>query len=157
MRKEAVEHPKRELIQHRDQLVRPSRRAAKWQRTTQMNSPKPTGVRKRTKVLVAGLLVIGLAVFAHFLALFRMARCGRQFAFMDPITVRHIPLIDCVQAHPEYPVGYGLVFLAALWWLERRGAPGWLAWIAFVLLSVPALDYGWACLALGTRFAVYNP
>jgi hypothetical protein len=29
--------------------------------------------------------------------------------------------------------------------------------VTFALLSVPGLDYTWACLALGTRFAICNP
>ena len=102
-------------------------------------------------------LLVGTGVIMHILARFRMERSGRQFAFMDPITVRHMPLIDTVQAHPGYPIGYAVVFLGTLLWLEWRKAPRWVIWIAFALLSVPSLDYTWACLALGTRFAIYNP
>jgi hypothetical protein len=102
-------------------------------------------------------LLAAPGAFAHFLALFRMERSGRQFEFMDPITVRHMPLIDTMHAHLGYAFGYAAVFLGTLLWLEWRRAPRWVICITFVLLSVPSLDYTWACLALGTRFAIYNP
>ena len=102
-------------------------------------------------------LLLGIGALAHFLAHFRMERSGRQFAYMDPITVRHIPLIDAMHAHLGYAFGYAAVFLGTLLWLESRRAPRWVIRITFALLSVPSLDYTWACLALGTRFAVYNP
>ncbi len=102
-------------------------------------------------------LLAGTGAFAHFLARFRMERSGRRFEFMDPITVRHMPLIDTMHTHLGYAFGYAAVFLGTLLWLESREAPRWVICITFALLSVPALDYTWACLALGTRFAVYNP
>jgi uncharacterized membrane protein YecN with MAPEG domain len=113
---------------------------------------------KRHKASSVGLpLLAVVGAGAHFLARFRMERSGRQFAFMDPITVRHMPLIDTMHAHLGYAVGYAAVFLGTLLWLELRGAPRWVIWITFALLSVPSLDYTWACIALGTRFAIYNP
>ena len=102
-------------------------------------------------------LLLGTGVFAHFLALFRMERSGRQFEFMDEITARHIPMIDSMHAHLGYAFCYAVVFLGVLLWLERRAAPRSAIWITFVLFSVPTLDYAWACFALGTRFAIYNP
>jgi hypothetical protein len=102
-------------------------------------------------------LLAGTGAFAHYLARFRMEQSGRQFEFMDPITIRHMPLIDAMHAHLGYAFGYAAVFLGTLLWLERRSAPRWVIWITFGLLSVPSLDYTWACVALGTRFAIYNP
>jgi hypothetical protein len=110
---------------------------------------------KASLVWLPALMAIG--AFAHFLALYRMARSGRQFDYMDSITVRHMPMIDAMQAQLGYAFGYTTVFLATLLWLEWRRAPRCMVWLTFVLLSVPALDYTWACLALGTRFAIYNP
>jgi hypothetical protein len=101
------------------------------------------------------LAVIGAG--AHFLARYRMEQSGRHFAFMDPITVRHIPMIDAMHAHLGYAFGYAAVFLGTLLWLEWRKAPRWIVWASFGILAVPSLDYTWACIALGTRFAVYNP
>ena len=59
-------------------------------------------------------LLLGTGAFAHFLARFRMERSGHQFAFMDPITVRHMPLIDAMHAHLGYAFGYAAVFLGTL-------------------------------------------
>ena len=102
-------------------------------------------------------LLAAIGAFAHLLASWRMEHSGRQFEFMDPITVRHMPLIDTMQAHMGYAVGYATVFFGVLLWLEWRKARSWVIGVAFALMSVPSLDYIWACLALGTRFAVYNP
>jgi hypothetical protein len=110
---------------------------------------------KASSICLPLFAIIGAG--AHFLARFRMERSGRQFAFMDPITVRHMPMIDAMHAHLGYAFGYAAVFFATLLWLEWRGARGWVIWPTFALLSVPSLDYTWACLVLGTRFAIYNP
>ena len=102
-------------------------------------------------------LLTAIGAFAHFLARWRMEHSGRQFEYMDPITVRHMPLIDTMQAHMGYAVGYAVVFLGVLLWLECREARRWVIWVTFAMMSVPSLDYIWACLALGTRLAIYNP
>jgi hypothetical protein len=112
---------------------------------------------KRHTVSSAWLLLAALGVFAHFLARWRMAQSGRSFEYMDPITVRHMLLIDTVHVHMVYPVGYLALLLGAFLWLEWREGPRWVLWTVFVVFTVPALDYVWACLALGTRFAIYNP
>jgi hypothetical protein len=113
---------------------------------------------QRHKASSIGLPLLAFAgAGAHFLARFRMERSGRQFEFMDPITVRHMPMIDAMHAHLGYAFGYAIVFLGTLLWLEWRGARSWVIWATFALLSVPSLDYTWGCVALGTRFAVYNP
>ena len=123
-----------------------------------MNTAQPFQWMKRHKASSVWLpLLVGTGAFAHFLARFRMEQSDRQFAFMDSITIRHMPTIDAMHAHPGYAFGYAAVFLGTLLWLEWRKAPRLVIWIAFALLSVPILDYTWACLALGTRFAIYNP
>lgn len=112
---------------------------------------------KRYPVSSTWLLLGAFGIFAHILVRWRMDRSGRQFEYMDPITIRHMPLIDAVQAYLAYPVGYLSLLLATFLWLEWRQAKGWVRWTIFVVFAVPALDYVWACLALGTRFAIYNP
>lgn len=122
-----------------------------------MNNSKAIGWISRHKASTLWLALGVFGAFAHFLARWRMERSGRQFDYMDPNTVRHMPLIDVVQAHLFYPIGYVTVFLAALLWLECRGARPWITWTTFVVLALPGFDYLWVCLALGTRFAIYNP
>jgi hypothetical protein len=122
-----------------------------------MSNSKTLQWIKCYKVSSVWLLLSAIGVFAHFLARWRMERSGRQFDFMDPVTIRHIPLIDTVHAHMVYPVGYLSLLLLTFCWLEWRKARDWVRWTVFVVFAVPALDYVWACLALGTRFAIYNP
>ncbi len=86
-----------------------------------------------------------------------MERSGRQFDYMDSVTIRHMPMIDAVQGHLVYPVGYLTLLLATFIWLEWRKARAWIVWTTFVIFALPPIDYIWACLALGTRLAVYNP
>lgn len=112
---------------------------------------------RQHKVSTVWLALTVVGAFAHFLALWRMERSGRQFDYMDPVTVRHMPLIDVVHAHLFYPIGYVTLFLGTFLWLEWRGARPWIIWTTFAVLALPGLDYLWVCLALGTRFAIYNP
>lgn len=66
-------------------------------------------------------------------------------------------MIDTVHNYPGYLLGYVALFLGAFLWLEWRRAPSWVSWTAFAFFALPGLDYLWACLVLGTRFAIYNP
>src|SRR3954466_175337 len=108
-----------------------------------------------TFVVLPVLLLVG--ALAHVVAYFRMERSRRVFEFMDQVTVRHIPMIDAVHTHLWYPVGYAAVWFGLLFWLESRKARQWIVWLAFAVFAIPVLDYMWGCVALGTRFAVYNP
>jgi hypothetical protein len=100
--------------------------------------------------------VVGIAprasAFADFMARIRMDLANRQFAIMDERTVREMRVIDFIHTHLWMVIAYVAVFLACLLWLESRPMPRWSVWVTFIVLALPALAYGNACLHIGNKF-----
>jgi len=102
------------------------------------------------------VLLLGASAVADFMARTRMDMANRRFAIMDGRTVREMRVIDFIHAHLWIVIAYLAVFLAFLLWLEFRGAPRWSVWVTFIMLAVPALTYGSACLHIGNKFILWT-
>jgi hypothetical protein len=81
---------------------------------------------------------------------------NRQFAIMDDRALREMSFIDFIHGHLWIVAAYAVVFFACLVWLKFRSAPLWLVWITFLVLALPLLVYGRACLHIGNKFIMWG-
>ena len=102
------------------------------------------------------VLLLGACAFADFMARIRMDMASRHFAIMDDRTVRDIRFIDFMHAHLWMVIAYMVVFLGSLLWLECRAVTRWSVWVTFIVLALPALAYGSACLHIGNKFILWT-
>jgi len=102
------------------------------------------------------VLLLGASAFADFMARIRMDMANRQFAILDDRTAREMSVIDFIHAHLWIVIAYVAVFLACLVWLEFRAAARWSVWVTFIVLALPALAYGSACLHIGAKFILWT-
>jgi len=98
------------------------------------------------------VLLLGACALADFLARTRMYLANRKFAIMDVHTLRQMGLIDFIHAHTWIIFTYVAVFTAFLLWLELRAAPRWSVWATFIVLALPMVAYGSACLHISNKF-----
>ena len=102
------------------------------------------------------VLLLGASAFVDFSARFQMDMANRQFALMDDRTVREMGLIDFIHSHLWMVIAYAVVFLVCLLWLEFRAAPRWSIWVTFIVLALPVMAYGSACLHIGNKFILWT-
>jgi hypothetical protein len=122
-----------------------------------MQLPDALKRMKRYGGSVVSLIVLfGLMAFIHWDARFRMDMASRQFAIMDDRALREMSFIDFIHGHLWIVAAYAVVFFACLVWLKFRGAPRWLVWITFLVLALPLLVYGRACLHIGNKFIMWG-
>jgi hypothetical protein len=100
-------------------------------------------------------LRLGACAFADFMARLRMDMFSRQFAIMDERKIRDMTVIDFIHGQYWVVIAYVAVFLACLLWLEIRAASRWTVCVAFIVLALPALAYGRACLHIGSKVILW--
>jgi hypothetical protein len=101
------------------------------------------------------LLLLGAAAFANLMARIRMDMADRQFVLMDDSTVRDMRVIDFLNDRPWIVFAYITLSLACFLWLKLRDTPRSTVWATFIVLALPVLIYGSACLHIGNKVILW--
>ncbi len=78
--------------------------------------------------------------FTHFAASLKM-EMRSHFASMDDETLRDMALIDWVAAHSWVAIAYVLLVVASVAFLQIRGRPEWIYWLAAAVFCIPCVVY----------------
>jgi len=106
--------------------------------------------------MAALVVLFGLVAFTHWWARFRMEIASRQFVIMDERTAREMSIIDFIHDHLWIVAAYAVVSFTSLIWLECRTSPRWAVWVTFLVLAIPLLAYGGACLHIGNKLIMWS-
>lgn len=96
-------------------------------------------------------LFFGLCWFIHYLAVLKMEIGKRQFAVMNDKTLRAMALIDWLATHYWLAIGYVLLVVASVAFLQIRGRPPWTCWLAAVLFCLPCVVYCTTCAYIANK------
>jgi len=98
------------------------------------------------------VLLIAAGVFAHRMAIGRLAMTDGRLPRMDAANKSRIRIIGYIEGHRWVVLPYAAVFAGCLIWLQFRRLQHWTLRLVFILLAVPSFAYMWVCLRVGTEF-----
>jgi hypothetical protein len=97
-------------------------------------------------------LLLLLCVGAHILALTKMDIVNRQFPLMNARTAHNMALIDFLNGHLWFAIGFAFLFIGSLLHLELRNAPRWSVWLVFFSFAAPCIAYLMVCAYISGKF-----